>query len=116
MAEVKIKRSGFFDIPDLSMFIEGNTFVGSENTFNFRIKPKDDRLLSDIWYGELCSDLSEMTDEHEEEKSEDGLTALVRHIDDEYVKYMKLVESGEVRGRRTYKLGAQTGSTSPDPR
>ena len=95
--------SAYFDIPDVSMFLEGNTFIGSENTFNFRIKPEDDKLLSFVWYGMNCFELSETVDEHDEEKSEEGLKALVSHIDTEYEKYRGLLESGEVEGRRTYK-------------
>ncbi|MBO6229676.1 MAG: hypothetical protein J6O50_03840 [Ruminiclostridium sp.] len=100
--------SAYFDIPDVSLFLEGNTFIGSENTFNFRIKPDGDKLMSSVWYGMKCFELSEMSDEHEEEKSAEGLAALIHHIDGEYGKYMKLVESGEVKGRRTYKPEQKT--------
>ena len=103
MAGTKKHISSYFDIPDVSLFLEGNTFIGSENTFNFRICPDGDKLTSSVWYGLKCYELSEMTDLHEEEKSEEGLEALIHHIDGEYAKYMKLVESGEVAGRRTYK-------------
>lgn len=104
MADAEKKQlSMFFDIPHISMFLEGNTFIGSENTFNFRIKPDGDKLMSSVWYGLNCFELSEMADEHEEEKSDDGFKALIAHIDSEYEKYLKLVESGEVAGRRTYK-------------
>ena len=95
--------SAYFDIPDVSLFLEGNTFTGSENTFNFRISPDGDKLTSNVWYGMKCFELSEMTDTHEEEKSGDGLTALIHHIDGEYEKYLKLIENGEIQGRRTYK-------------
>ncbi len=95
--------SAYFDIPDVSLFLEGNTFTGSENTFNFRINPDGGNLISNVWYGMKCFELSEMTDTHEEEKSADGLAALIHHIDGEYEKYLKLIANGEVQGRRTYK-------------
>ena len=95
--------SAYFDIPDVSLFLEGNTFTGSENTFNFRISPDGDRLTSNVWYGMKCYELSEMADTHDEEKSADGLAALIHHIDGEYEKYQNLIANGEIAGRRTYK-------------
>lgn len=112
MAVKKVHFSAYFDIPDISLFLEGNTFTGSENTFNYRIKPTDDKLTSFVWYGMKCFELSEPSDVHEEEKSEEGLHALVHHIDTEYEKYRVLVSSGEVKGRRTYALGSSDGDTT----
>ena len=102
MADKK-KISMYFDIPEVSWFTEGNPFIGSENTFNFRIKPDDDKLRASIWYGMKCSELSEMCADYEEDKSAEGHEALIRRIDEEYDKYLGKLESGEVTGRRTYR-------------
>ncbi len=107
MAVTKLRLSAYFDIPDVSMFLEGNTYTGSENTFNYRISPADDKLTSAVWYGLKCFELSEPVDTHEEDKTEEGLAALVRHIDNEYEKYTGLVASGEVAPRRTYRAGME---------
>ncbi len=101
MADKK-KISLYFDIPEISMFTEGNTFTGSENTFNFRIKPSDEKLTASVWYGLKCADLSEMCAEYEDEKTAEGHEALIHKIDEEYDKYLKKLESGEVEGRKTY--------------
>ena len=104
MAEKKTgSLSGYFDIPDVSLFLEGNTFTGSENTFNFRIEPSGDNIKVFVWYGMKCFELSEPVTTHESGKSAEGLAELIKCIDDDYVKYLALVESGEVQSRRTYK-------------
>ncbi len=84
------------------MFTEGNTFTGSENTFNFRIKPEEENLRSYIWYGMKCFESSEILDEYDAEKNADGLHALAEHIDSKYEEYRRKIASGEVTGRRTY--------------
>ncbi len=102
--------SAYFDIPHVSLFLEGNSFIGSENTFNFRISPQDDKLKAYVWYGLNCFELSEPVSEHEEEKSGEGLASLVSFLDGEYEKYNAKVASGEVQPRRTYRSGNGSGS------
>ncbi len=96
--------SNFFYIPHISLFLEGNPYISSENTFNYRIKPEDDKLTLTVWYGMKCLELSEPVSRFEDEKSEKGLAALASHIDNEFIEYRNKVDSGEVKGRRTYKI------------
>ena len=96
-------RSGYFHVPDVSLFLQGNTYTCSENTFNFRIEPKADTLSSSVWYGMKCYELSDITDTFDAEQSAEGLAVLLEHIDVEYEKYLEALSSGEIRGRRTYK-------------
>ncbi len=96
--------SNFFYIPHISLFTEGNTYTGSENTFNYRIKPSDDKLKLTVWYGMKCFELSESTAEYEEEMNEKGLSSIAAHIDSEFTEYRNKVDSGEIKGRRTYKI------------
>ena len=107
----ELKRSGYFDIPVLSWFSQGNQFTGSENTFNFRIKPNKEKLNTYVWYGMSCFELAEPVGEKDGENTEDGLAAAVSFIDDEYEKYKEKLASGEVSGRRTYRPVTQNHDT-----
>ena len=111
---IRRSPSHFFEIPDITMFTEGNTFTGSENTFNFRIKPEEEALRSYLWYGMKCFESSEILDEYDAEKNADGLHALAEHIDLMYEEYREKVASGEVKGRRTYMNGQEKGIITAD--
>lgn len=100
--EHKKSISRYFDIPDVSLFTEGNTFTGSENTFNFRIKPEDGSLKARIWYGMKCFELSETEEVCSVPADAGGLTELGETLDAQYEKYLKLLAEGQVEGRRTY--------------
>ena len=95
-----------FRVPDISMFKEKNPYIGSENTFNYRISPADEKLRAEIWYGMKCYESSEMVSTQEAELDENGLGALIVFLNDEFTKYTKLVDDGEVQGRRTYSPSA----------
>lgn len=97
------RRSGYFYIPDLSWFTEGNPYIVSENTFNFILKPSDEGLTATVWYGMKCFELSEPVCDKTAGKDDDGLTELAEFVDREFEAYRGKVESGEVQGRRTYK-------------
>lgn len=96
-------HSSYFYIPDVSLFLEGNPYILSENTFNCKIEPCDEGLKAIVWYGMKCFELSDHESEHTSEKSEAGLGELIGFIDGEYEKYKRKVDDGEVSGRRTYK-------------
>ena len=99
----ELKRSGYFDIPVLSWFGQGNRFTGSENTFNFRLEPAKEKLTAYVWYGLSCFELADKEAQLDGENTEEGLAAAITFIDDEYEKYKQKLASGEVEGRRTYK-------------
>ncbi|HBI53062.1 MAG TPA: hypothetical protein DDX72_09835 [Ruminococcaceae bacterium] len=94
--------SRYFDIPDVSLFTEGNTFTGSENTFNFRIKPDEGSLRARVWYGMKCFELSESEEVCTSPADAEGLASLGEELDAQYEKYLSLVAEGKVAGRRTY--------------
>ena len=100
--ERRKKVSKHFDIPDVSLFTEGNTFTGSENTFNFRISPDGDRIRAQVWYGMKCYDLSEAAEVCDAEPTYEGMTHIGETLDAEYEKYKEKLGTGEVEGRRTY--------------
>ena len=97
------RRSGYFYIPDLSWFTEGNPYIVSENTYNFILRPGDDGITATVWYGMKCFELSEPVCDKTATKDDDGLTALAEFVDHEYDVYCEKLRSGEVAGRRTYK-------------
>lgn len=97
-------HSSYFYIPDVSLFLEGNPYILSENTFNCKIEPCDEGLKATVWYGMKCFELSEPASEHTApEKSEAGLGEIIGFIDSEYEKYKNGVADGSIEGRRTYK-------------
>lgn len=97
------RRSGYFYIPDLSWFTEGNPYIVSENTYNFILKPGDEDITATVWYGMKCFALSEPVCDRSAPKNDAGLTELAEFVDHEYEMYNEKLKSGEVKGRRTYK-------------
>ena len=108
------RRSGYFYIPDLSWFTEGNPYIVSENTFNFILKPSDEGLTAIVWYGMKCFELSEPVCDKTAGKDDDGLTELAEFVDREFETYKGKIESGEVQGRRTYKAAGNTSAAVSD--
>ena len=101
--EAKKGRSAHFYIPHISYFTEGNPYIGSNNTFNFRLAPKDDEIKSFVWYGMKCFELSECVNESSAPKDDDGLTVLAQFVDKEYEAYLMKTADGTVKSRRTYR-------------
>ena len=83
------------DIPEINYFICKNSYIGSiyntdrpdDNEFNYCIKPvfdeEENKLVSSIWYGKNCMDLSEIALTHEEPLTENGLAASIQWITDQ---------------------------------
>lgn len=77
-----------FPIPNVKYFVNKNAFCGSNKGFNYRLTPippdKEKNtpgcLQVCIWYGMLCSDLSDIQAEESFELNEDGLTAATEWI------------------------------------
>lgn len=76
------------DIPEISYFLSGNIFVGSitkspklnETTFNYKITPKDEQLIVEVWYGMYCIGLSNVEITKYFPLSEDGITEMINWI------------------------------------
>ncbi|MBQ8683045.1 MAG: hypothetical protein IJ518_00835 [Clostridia bacterium] len=70
-----------FFIPGIQFFISGNPFSGSYKGLNYRVVPVkanvekdiDSHLEVAVWYGMLCSDLSEMAAREQFPLDVDGL-------------------------------------------
>ena len=103
-------RSRHFDIPKYFYFEAKNSTVGGRNTFNYRIDPvtvkneeeSEDRLVVKFWYGMLCSDLAEILGENSFEHTFEGYKAMIYWLDEQYDEYIEKIESGEIKGRRTF--------------
>lgn len=100
--EYKYDRSRYFEMPKFFYFEAGNSTVGSLNTFNYRIDPKDGRFFVKIWYGLDCSELSESLADMDFELTFEGYKAMIYHIDEKYDEYLEKLKNGEVKPRRTY--------------
>jgi len=106
MAEEKpvYSRSIYFKLPNYRILMNGNTYTGSENTFNYRLKlDKDaDRLRLWVWYGMTCFEKSDIAGERDAENSETGLSGLAAAVDEEYDIYKEKLKKGEIKSRPTY--------------
>lgn len=108
--EYKYDRSRHFEIPKYFYFEAKNSTVGGRNTFNYKIDPveiKDDdkteqRLHIQVWFGVVCSELGEIVAENDFEHSFEGYKAMIYWLDEEYDAYIEKINSGELKGRRTF--------------
>lgn len=109
MAEEKTVYPGsiYFKLPNYRIIMVGNTYTGSENTFNYRLKlDKDaDRIHLWVWYGMTCFEKSDIVSEHDAENSEKGMSVLAAAVDEAYDIYKEKIKSGEIKGRPTYDSG-----------
>ena len=81
-----------FFMPGIQFFMSGNPFTGSYQGLNYRLVPVkadvekdiDSHLEAAVWYGMLCSDLSEMVARQDFPLDTDGLTAADAWIQEQY--------------------------------
>lgn len=118
MAKEKVTypKSIYFNLPNYSIIGNGNTYIGSENTFNYRFKldKEADKIHLWVWYGMMCFDLAEIVAEHEAENSEKGMSDLAFAVDEDYDVYKAKLKSGEIKGRPTYEDREDTGPVLSD--
>lgn len=82
--------SGVFEYPKLLFFTNGNPFAGSYKGMNYILTPKKDKetgessLTVAVWYGPLCSAMSEMVAETVLPLSEEGLTQSRAFLAEQY--------------------------------
>ncbi len=109
-------KSIYFKLPNYGIIRAGNTYIGSENTFNYRFKlDKDaDKIHLWVWYGMKSFELSETVSEHEAENSEKGMSDLAAAVDEDYDVYKAKLKAGEIKGRRTYEDRENSGPVLSD--
>ena len=79
-----------FEYPKLLFFTNGNTFTGSYKGMNYMLTPNKDKetgesgLTVAVWYGPMCSALSEMVAETVLPLSEEGLTQRRVYLAEQY--------------------------------
>ena len=84
-----------FPIPGIHFFISENAFCGSHKGMNYRITPIKANAEKDvdshfevyIWYGMLCSELSEKKAEATFPLDTDGLAAIIAWLEVQYNAY-----------------------------
>ncbi|MBQ5995093.1 MAG: hypothetical protein IJL63_04460 [Clostridia bacterium] len=70
-----------YDFPEISYFIQKNTFTGSEgDSFRYRITYEEDKLKASVWHKDLCYELAEDITEEMFELSNDGLVKAIEWI------------------------------------
>lgn len=86
---------GYFDLPTITFFNEGNIWSGSMFTyFCYRIEPKksdeSSELFVRVWYGSECvTNVKEFIAEYHEELTTDGLEKVIADLTTEFEKYKK---------------------------
>jgi hypothetical protein len=78
-----------FSYPKLHYFKSGNVFTGSYKGLNYKIDPKEDGLHIGIWYGPLCSALSEMAVETVLPLTDQGLSDSRQYLWEQYKLFLK---------------------------
>ncbi len=79
-----------FDYPKLLFFTNGNTFTGSHKGMNYILTPKKDKetgessLTVAVWYGPLCSAMSEMVAETVLPLTQEGLDQSRVYLAEQY--------------------------------
>lgn len=87
---------GYFDLPTITFFSEGNIWSGSMYTyFSYRIEPKksdeSSELYVRVWYGSECvTNVKEFVAEYHEDFSADGLEKVIANLTVEFEKYKKI--------------------------
>lgn len=108
--EYTYDRSRYFEIPRYFYFEVGNSTVGSLNTFNYQVAPKEvgedenkkKVLRAKVWYGESCSEKSEAAAKQDFDHSFDGYKQMIYWVDEQFDVYCAKLRDGEVEGRRTF--------------
>lgn len=87
MKAVDWHRQNF--IPKLLYFQNGASFIGSisnagQQEFRFKITPKDGKLSAEVWYGPLCYECSQMTNQSEFEMDAPGRDQMLEWLSNNY--------------------------------
>ena len=70
-----------YDFPEISYFIQGNDFTGSDGeNFRYRLSKQEDDLKAYVWNDDVCFDCAENTVEESFEVSNDGLVKAIEWI------------------------------------
>lgn len=73
-----------FPIPNIVYFVNKNSFCGSHRGMNYRLTPvkndEESKIVLSVWYGMLCSSLSEEKLHEEFPLDADGLAQAVEKL------------------------------------
>lgn len=77
---------GAFAYPEWHYFKFGNRFTGSWKGMNYVITPAEDTIHVAVWYGPLCSAVSEMVAQTDLPLSAEGIEKSREYLWEQYVK------------------------------
>lgn len=92
------EKSRYFEIPTLSYFESGNYTTGSAKPFNYRIDLIGESFHVKIWYGQLCSELSEAAAVSDFSGGESGYREMILWLDGQYEAYRAKPSTDETEG------------------
>ncbi len=76
--------SKLFDIRNLEYYKSFNVFTGSKDNFRYKITPKDDIFYVEVWYGVLCYEKSEITQQAEFAFDQEGFDKVAAWLEEQY--------------------------------
>jgi len=69
-----------YDFPEISYFLQGNDFTGSQVDCRYKISKQDDELKVFLWYEDVCFECAENKVEETFEVSNNGLVKAIEWI------------------------------------
>ncbi len=81
--------NGHIVVPRLLYFESGNIYSGSVGKFNFKIFPSGETMKAKVWYGMICITLAQITAEEEFPVTEEGRSAMIQWLEEEYRKFLQ---------------------------
>jgi hypothetical protein len=70
-----------YDFPEISYFLQGNVFTGSQGeNFRYRIAKDGEDLKAGVWFEDLCFECCNVAAEESFDLSNDGLVKAIEWI------------------------------------
>lgn len=69
-----------YDFPEISYFLQGNDFTGSQGECRYKISKQDDELKVYCWFEDVCFECAENPEVECFEVSNDGLVKAIEWI------------------------------------
>ncbi len=86
-----IQEDPFFFLPNLAVFLNGNSFLGSYRGLRFQVKPETEQegqeiqaLSALVWLGENCLEESEIQAGFSAPATEEGRQAVIDWLAEQY--------------------------------
>ncbi len=88
-----------FYVPTISYFTSKNKLTGSRNGMNYKMTPGE-KLLVQVWYGEMNLEHSELVSETEFEMEQESMSKLENWLYEQYDIYLKTPQAASYLKRQ----------------